>query len=308
MITRYDAILRSKQAGRRLQPEVVLCLGGWPTSKALRAWLEACSPEVWMVTDRGKNLDALHLATRHVRGGLWAFAESVDSSEWRHDAYVQLWRKADEAAGSSLAQGMGKARGKFEGAAVPRLAAHLPARTPVMVANSMPVRDVEYFWPANDLGHEIHFNRGANGIDGTLSTALGLAHAGRPAVLLTGDLALLHDANGFLLRPRFKGSLTVVLINNHGGGIFEHLPVAKFNPVFEEFFATPQQADFRKLCAAHGVTHVRVRDWAHFSRLIARLPARGIRVLEVRTDRKRDAAFRQKLFADAARAVERVLA
>ena len=308
MITRYDAILRSKQAGRRLKPETVLCIGGWPTSKALRAWLEACAPEVWLVTNRGQNLDALHLATRHVRCGLWAFAESVASSEWRHDAYVQLWREADEAAGRSLDRGLAKARGNFEGAVVARLAAHLPAQTPVMVANSMPVRDVEFFWPANDLGHQIHFNRGANGIDGTLSTALGLAHAGRPAVLLTGDLALLHDANGFLLRPKFKGSLTVVLINNRGGGIFEHLPVAKFNPPFEEFFATPQEADFKKLCAAHGVRHVLLRDWTHLAGLIAQLPERGIRVLELRTDRKRDAAFRQKLFADAARAVERTLA
>ena len=307
MIVRYDTILRSAKAARRLRPEVGLCVGGWPTSKTLRAWLEACAPEIWMVTDRTQNLDALHLATRHVRCGLWAFAESVASSEWRHDAYTRRWHRADEAAGRSLTQGLAKAHGKFEGAVVTRLAAHLPAQTPVMVANSMPVRDVEFFWPPNDLGHQIHFNRGANGIDGTLSTALGIAHAGRPAVLLTGDLALLHDTNGFLIRPRFKGSLTIVLINNRGGGIFEHLPVANYNPPFEEFFATPQQADFKQLCAAHQVPHVSVRDWSHLAGLIAKLPRQGIRVLEVRTDRKRDAAFRQQLFARAARAVEQAV-
>ena len=307
MITRYDAILRSSKAARQLKPEVVLCIGGWPVSKTLRAWLEAAAPEVWMVTNRAQNLDALHLRTRHVRCGLWAFAESIASSEWRHDAYTRLWQTADAAAGRALAQGLAKAHEDFEGAVVPRLAAQLPAQTPVMVANSMPVRDVEFFWPANDLGHQVFFNRGANGIDGTLSTALGIAHAGGPTILLTGDLALLHDANGFLLRPKLRGSLTVVLINNDGGGIFEHLPVAQFNPPFEEFFATPQQVDFRKLCAAHQVRHVRVRDRAHLARLVTRLPDRGIRVLEVRTDRKRDAAFRQKLFAAAARAVEQAL-
>jgi 2-succinyl-5-enolpyruvyl-6-hydroxy-3-cyclohexene-1-carboxylate synthase len=102
-----------------------------------------------------------------------------------------------------------------------------------------------------------------------------------------------------LLRPRFKGSLTVVVINNRGGGIFEHLPVAQFGPVFEEYFATPQEADIAKLCAAHGVEHVAVEDWAHFESLVASLPEAGIRVLELWTDRKRDAAWRKEAFASA---------
>jgi len=197
----------------------------------------------------------------------------------------------------------------FEGRAGWLLAQHLPAETPLFVASSMPVRDAEYFWPANERGGELFFNRGANGIDGTLSTALGVAHASdRPAVLLTGDLALLHDTNGFLLRPKLRGSLTVVLINNRGGGIFEHLPVAQFEPPFEEFFATPQEADFGKLCPAYGVAHVPVRDWKHFIGLISVLPSSGVRVLEVRTDRKCDAATRKRLFAEAAVAAEKALA
>jgi len=176
----------------------------------------------------------------------------------------------------------------------------LPAGTPVSVSNSMPIRDLEYVWPANDRGLRVLFNRGANGIDGTLSSALGVAHEGRPAVLLTGDLAFLHDSNGLLIAPKLKGSLTVVLINNRGGGIFEHLPVAQFEPIFEEFFATPQEVDFAKLCAAHSVEHILVKDWPHFESLISTLPARGVRVLEIETDRKKDAAWRKQAFASAA--------
>ena len=307
LVTRYDAIVRSAAAGRRLKPDMVLCLGGWPTSKALRAWLESCAPTVWLVTTRAQNLDALHLATRHVRGGLRALAGSMVAAGRGPAAYADAWRRAERAAGRSLDRALAKAHKNFEGTATVKLAQHLPALTPVFVANSMPVRDVEYFWPATGRAPQFYFNRGANGIDGTLSTALGVAHGNRPAVLLTGDLALLHDANGFLLRPKFSGSLTIVLINNDGGGIFEHLPVARFNPPFEEFFATPQQADFKKLCAAHGVTHIRVRDWKHFTGLISRLPKRGIRVLELRTDRKRDAAFRRKIFTEAAQAAEQAL-
>jgi 2-succinyl-5-enolpyruvyl-6-hydroxy-3-cyclohexene-1-carboxylate synthase len=147
----------------------------------------------------------------------------------------------------------------FEGDVTLTLARTLPDHTPLFVASSMPVRDVEYLWPADDRGRKMHFNRGANGIDGTLSTALGVAHGNAPAVLLTGDLALLHDTNGFLLRPKLKGSLTVVLINNRGGGIFGHLPVAQFEPPFEEV-TTDRKSDvitrkqlFAAAAAAAGV-------------------------------------------------------
>ena len=307
LVTHYDVIVRSAAAGRRLQPDVVLCLGGWPTSKPLRAWLVKCSPEVRLVTSHVQNLDALHLRTRPVRGGLPAFAASVRVAGQAPVSYVSAWRRAEQAAAGSLRRSLGRAHRAFEGIATVTLALNLPKLTPVLVANSMPVRDVEYFWPGTDRGTQLYCNRGANGIDGTLSTALGLAHRNRPAVLLTGDLALLHDANGFLIGPKFRGSLTIVLINNDGGGIFEHLPVAQFNPPFEEYFATPQQVDFRKLCAAHDVRHVRVRDWAHFTRLVSRLPARGLRVLEVRTDRKKDAALRKKIFAEAAKAAARAI-
>ena len=307
LVTRYDAIVRSAAAAQRLQPEMVLCVGGWPTSKSLRAWLEKCAPEVWLVTSRAQNLDALHLLTRHFRGGLRAFVGSVVVGGRGAGDYADAWRHADQAAGRSIDRVLGRAKGMFEGRATLELARNLPKLTPMFVANSMPVRDVEYFWPANDRAVQLYFNRGANGIDGTLSTALGIAHEHRPAVALVGDLALLHDANGFLLAPKFRGSLTIVLINNAGGGIFEHLPVAQFNPPFEEFFATPQRVEFQKLCAAHGVGYIRVRDWKHFAGLISRLPKSGIRVLELRTDRKRDAALRKKMFADAALAAEKAL-
>jgi 2-succinyl-5-enolpyruvyl-6-hydroxy-3-cyclohexene-1-carboxylate synthase len=241
-------------------------------------------------------MDGLHLRTRHIRGGFAAWC-----AEYRGKAllseYARRWKEAEKRAAYYFRAALGRAQGLVEPAVVPVLARHLPARTPMFVASSMPVRDAEYFWPTNDRGHTVHFNRGANGIDGTLSTALGVAHGGAPAVLLTGDLTLLHDTNGFLSLPRFRGSLTVVLINNNGGGIFEHLPVARFDPPFEEFFATPQNIDFRKLCATYGVEHVVVKNTKHLARLVAKLPRSGVRVFEVRTDRKHDAAFRKQLFA-----------
>lgn len=298
IVTTYDTILRNEQLARNLTPRTVWCLGNWPTSKVLRQWLERSGAEIVLVSPWVENRDALHGRTRHLRAGADSLA--VEKGGPTDPAWLAAWRQADATVGAKLRTAHRAGEGIFEGDVTLALAAALPPATPIFVASSMPVRDVEYFWPANDARRPFYFNRGANGIDGTLSTALGVAHGGAPAVLLTGDLAMLHDANGLLLHAKLRGSLTVVLINNRGGGIFEHLPVAQFEPPFEEYFATPQSVDFSKLCAAHGVEHVAVRGLAQLTALLTTLPLQGIRVLEVTTDRKRDAAFRKKLFASAA--------
>ncbi|MBC8039243.1 MAG: 2-succinyl-5-enolpyruvyl-6-hydroxy-3-cyclohexene-1-carboxylic-acid synthase [Opitutaceae bacterium] len=297
VVAAYDVILRNAELGRELTPEVVLCLGGWPTSKVLRGWMEAGGAEIWLVATGEANRDALHGRTRVIRaevGALIVTAKPVNAT------YAQAWREAEDMAAKLLADGLKAEKAFVEPQVTSTLAAQLPKGTPVFVANSMPVRDLEYFWPANARGVQVFFSRGANGIDGTLSTALGVAHGNAPTVLLTGDLALLHDTNGFLSVPQLRGSLTIVLVNNGGGGIFNHLPVAQFNPPFEKYWATPQSVDFAKLCAAYGVKHVVPKDIAHLSGLVSSLPAAGVRVLEVRTERARDAAFRKTLFAEVA--------
>jgi 2-succinyl-5-enolpyruvyl-6-hydroxy-3-cyclohexene-1-carboxylate synthase len=306
LVTAYDAILRHPGTAQVLRPETVLCLGGWPTSKVLRQWLSEMDAPGWLVTERPDNRDALHGRIRHCRLSLAAFVSALPGTAASSASDDQRrWAVAETRARRVLDARLQATSELFEGRAAWLLARHLPAGTPLFLANSMPVRDVEYFWPAGDRQLAPFCSRGANGIDGTLSTALGVAHGAPPAVLLTGDLALLHDTNGFLIRPKFRGSLTIVLINNRGGGIFEHLPVAGFNPPFEEFVATPQEADFARLASAYGVEHVNVRDWAHFTDLIATLPPAGMRVLEVRTDRKRDAQTRKALFAEVAAALGR---
>jgi 2-succinyl-5-enolpyruvyl-6-hydroxy-3-cyclohexene-1-carboxylate synthase len=114
--------------------------------------------------------------------------------------------------------------------------------------------------------------------------------------MLTGDLALLHDTNGFLIKNKFVGHLTIVLINNNGGGIFEMLPISKFDPPFEEFFATPQDVNFAHLCVTYGVEHQLIQSWEQLRDLLNPLPTEGIRVLELQTDRKADTRWRQENF------------
>ncbi len=292
LISTYDLILRNQQLAKQLAPEMVIQVGEMPTSKELRNWIDATQPRRWVIDKSDQNLDPLHGRTTHLRISVEDIkAEEINLS--LSSDYLQQWCDAEAQVRLVVDQTMGKIDEIIESKAAWLISQILPPGTPLFIANSMPVRDMEYFWKPNNLGVRSHFNRGANGIDGTLSTALGIAHRQQSSVMLTGDLALLHDTNGFLIHNKFVGHLTIVLINNNGGGIFEMLPIAKFDPPFEEFFGTPQDIDFAQLCATYNVQHELITSWQQFQQRLNPLPTQGIRVLELRTNRKADAKWRQ---------------
>jgi 2-succinyl-5-enolpyruvyl-6-hydroxy-3-cyclohexene-1-carboxylate synthase len=296
LVSTYDLILRQPDLATQLQPEVVIRIGAMPTSKVLREWLDRVQPRQWVIDPTARSLDPLHGRTVPVGLPIGPFATAVAAScaqPAARTAYLNQWLTADAHTRDRITQTFQAESALIESKIAWTLADCLPVGTPVVVANSMPVRDVEWFWRPTDRQYALLGNRGANGIDGTLSTALGVAHGGQPTVLLTGDLSLLHDTNGFLIGPQLRGHLTIVLVNNNGGGIFGMLPMAQFDPPFEEFFATPQSVEFELLCRAYGVAYQRVTDWEGLRLQLQVLPSAGIRVLEVRTDRHTDAAWRK---------------
>ncbi|MEH1764864.1 MAG: 2-succinyl-5-enolpyruvyl-6-hydroxy-3-cyclohexene-1-carboxylic-acid synthase [Nostoc sp.] len=292
LISTYDLILRNQQLAKQLAPEIVIQVGEMPTSKELRTWIDATQSRRWVIDPSDQNLDPLHGKTTHLRISVEDIKAEEINLSFSSD-YGKQWCDAETKVRLVVDQTMGKIDEMIESKAAWLISQILPPGTPLFIANSMPVRDVEYFWKPNNLGVRSHFNRGANGIDGTLSTALGIAHRQQSSVMLTGDLALLHDTNGFLIRNKFVGHLTIVLINNNGGGIFEMLPIAKFDPPFEEFFGTPQDIDFAQLCATYNVQHELITSWQQLQQRLNPLPDTGIRVLELRTNRKADAKWRQ---------------
>jgi 2-succinyl-5-enolpyruvyl-6-hydroxy-3-cyclohexene-1-carboxylate synthase len=314
LIATYDLILRNQQLAKQLAPDMVIQVGDMPTSKKLRTWIDVTQPRRWIIDPSDQNLDPLHGRTIHLRIAVEQLVGEQGSStsatlsdrgageaeeqgsrgiKSSSSEYLQKWCAAETQVRVNLDHTLETMEELFEGKAAWLLSQMLPPGTPLFIANSMPVRDVEYFWKPNNLGVRSHFNRGANGIDGTLSTALGIAHRQQSSVMLTGDLALLHDTNGFLIRNKFIGHLTIVLINNNGGGIFEMLPIAKFEPPFEEFFGTPQDIDFAQLCATYNVQHELITSWQHLQQKLNPLPTKGMRVLELQTNRKADAKWRQ---------------
>lgn len=297
LVTTYDFLLRNSGLRTSLKPECVIALGPLPTSKELRKWLTECSADLYHVHQTGKNLDPTRSVVQVIDADISQLNLRFTFSVPGGVEYTDLWMASQARVIRALGEVFNPASGlSFEGLVswwLPRL---LPQNTPVFVASSMPVRDVEYFWPPNNRKHTVHASRGVNGIDGTLSTALGMAYEHNPSILLTGDLAFLHDSNGLLIRPKLRGHLTVLLINNHGGGIFNHLPISQFDPPFEEFFATPQEVDFKRLVESTGCDYLKASTLSELSALITELPNSGIRVIEIETNRKQDAEYRKELF------------
>ena len=293
LITTYDLLLRNPTLAEKLVPQVVIRIGEMPTSKQLRTWLATNQPRQWILDPAGVNLDPLHGHTVHLPVTVETVAASLPATTAPPHPYEQLWHTADQQTRATIHHTMTGCDRLLESKVAWVLSQHLPPDTPIFICNSTPIRDVEFFWMPGNTHIQPYCNRGANGIDGSLSTALGMAHHQAPAVMLAGDLALLHDTNGFLLRHHFSGHLTIVLINNDGGGIFEMLPIARFDPPFENFFATPQTIDFAHLCRTYGVQHDLISDWETLIARLNPLPQSGIRILEIQSDRKADAQWRQ---------------
>ena len=300
LISTYDSLLRHNADA--LIPDYVIQIGPLPTSKVLRQWLYQHQPLTYQVTPHPLNVDPLHGRTQRLEisvehlGELVASEKMLQKPDNQISPYCQNWIDCDRSLQYKLTQTLQEIKTPFEGKISWLLAQYLPSDTPLIIANSMPIRDMESFWQPNDRHIRPYFSRGANGIDGTLSTAMGIAHNNRNSLLLTGDLAFLHDTNGLLNARYLNGSLTVILINNQGGGIFEMLPIANFEPPFEKYFATPQTVNIAGLCDAYAVQHILIKTWEQLTNQIKDLALPdhpSLRILEFSTDRKADAHWRK---------------
>jgi len=306
-IAGYDALLRDPGFAAGLQqPELVIRVGDVPTSKPLRAWLAGLDPAVrqvaldpertWhdpdaVVSERiGAPLDAVlpALAAAHAGAG--------------DPAWLAGWRAADAAAARAFAQTIGDAPG--DALNEPRIAAELttalgPDAT-LFVAASMPIRDVETFAPARADGPLVLANRGANGIDGTVATALGVAAGGGgPVVLLVGDVTLAYDLSALLSAKRLGVDLAIVLVDNGGGGIFDFLPVATQTDHFDQHVATPHGLDFALAAQLYGARHVPVATAAELRAAVeeATRPGAGVTIVAATTDRGENVALHRRTWA-----------
>ena len=285
----YDAFLRDSDLAASLAPEVVLRFGALPISKSLGQYLERHHRARQILVDgvNGWN-DPLHVASEvlHMDPVLFCTGMAVgresDSSTW-----ASRWRQVAEATKAAMQRVLGEFREMFEGGVFTELEPLLPEDVILFVGNSMPIRDLDTFFPSTTK--RIHFmaNRGASGIDGVLSSALGAAAGSlKRLVLVVGDISFYHDMNGLRAAQAYGLDATIIVINNDGGGIFSFLPQAAYEDVFETYFGTPHGLKFQAAAELYGLKYQKTEDWGKFREATARsISTSGTSIIEIPGDR-----------------------
>jgi 2-succinyl-5-enolpyruvyl-6-hydroxy-3-cyclohexene-1-carboxylate synthase len=309
-IAHYDALLRDDAFLAELAPDLVVRVGDLPVSKPLRTWLAsldgvsqvALDPEGAWQDPASVVSDSLALDPARTLSELASSGAPAAEEGW-----LASWRAADERAAEAI-DGVIAHETLSEPAVARELGVLLPAQSTLFVASSMPVRDIETFWPVREDPPRVLCNRGANGIDGTVSAAFGAAaHGEGPTVLLIGDVALAYDIGGLLAASRLDLKLTIVLLDNDGGGIFDFLPVVQATlarDVYTTHIATPTGLDFARAAALYGLAHERVQTRAAFRESLERAlaPDAPSTIVHVKTDRAGNVALHRDVWRAVARA------
>jgi 2-succinyl-5-enolpyruvyl-6-hydroxy-3-cyclohexene-1-carboxylate synthase len=300
-----DLLLRDAKVAAALAPELIVRFGGQPTSAAIGAWMARhASADVWLVDPASGFRDPQHRASRCHRLSSRNFCRlataTTDESAAAPGDWCEKWREADRVARAAAAAAV-EAEPRLLTPHIARaLWAGMPDETVLYAANSMVIRDLDAFAGPRDAALRLLVNRGVNGIDGTVSSALGAAAAlRRPTVLWCGDLALVHDVSG-LLAGRMQGAdLTIVVSNDDGGGIFEYLPAARTLPrdVFERMFAVPHGLDLCAIARGLGWEATRVASAPELAQALSRGLAGGRHVIEATVDRAANTAFHAAVHA-----------
>jgi 2-succinyl-5-enolpyruvyl-6-hydroxy-3-cyclohexene-1-carboxylate synthase len=320
-ISSADALLRTAVV-RRWQPDIVLRLGAPWSSRVVNEWLATLEcPQVlvdpwgvWAAPDRSAG--EVIVADPGALCSSVAAARAEGSSspgQGPDDPWARRWSLTESAAQDAIDAALASEEGLTEPGIARSLMASAPDGSTVVASSSMPIREVEW-WSRPRFGLRVLANRGVNGIDGVLSTALGVAAAGPPAgpnvIALVGDLAFLYDIGVLAPAVRDGIDLDIVLVDNDGGGIFNFLPQASSQPVerFERLWGTPHRADLGAVARAFGVAVEELSDLRQLERAVAggAEKGKGLRVLLAKTDRVANVAVHQRLYAAVEAAILRL--
>ena len=294
VIDTFDAFLRDDGTCRALAPEIVLRFGAPPTSKPLAQYLARYPDCRHVLVDGGAGWrdpsflvsDVLHADPAAVCEALLA---RIGADAAARSAWATTWLDTAARTRGAIDAALADDGEFFEGRVFAELAALLPDGATLYAGNSMPVRDLDTFFPAGEWAVRCLANRGANGIDGVTSSALGVAAVtAGPVVLVIGDLSFYHDLNGLLAAKLHGLRATIVVVNNDGGGIFSFLPQAGAVSAerFEQLFGTPIGLDYAAAAALYGATFHRVDEWGEFrSAVAAGVAGEGLAIVEVCTGR-----------------------
>ena len=285
VISTYDALLAGQALWHELKPDCVIQFGQIVVSKRVQqmiaSWTDVEYIEVNPTMD---SMNPTGKTTMHVQASIDVFTH-LHGKNNSSDTYLNIWRRLDQAGKKQLSTAIDEPH-CFEGRTIRELQKQIPEDGQIFVANSMTIRDFDYFWFSGEAKAVLYGNRGVNGIDGTISTALGLAVNGRPTYLVTGDLSLFHDLNGLAVAKTHNLNLTIILHNNDGGGIFEYLP-QKGTKHFDYLFSTSQGLDYSGAAKLYGCGYTKISSPDELSPVLAKIGQdSGVHIIEIPTNRE----------------------
>lgn len=285
VISTYDALLAGQALWHELKPDCVIQFGQIVVSKRVQqmiaSWTDVEYIEVNPTMD---SMNPTGKTTMHVQASIDVFTHLYGKNN-NSDKYLKLWQRLEQEGKKQLSTAIDESH-CFEGRTIRELQERIPEDGQVFVANSMTIRDFDYFWFSGESKAVLYGNRGVNGIDGTISTALGLAANGRPTYLVTGDLSLFHDLNGLAVAKTHNLNLTIILHNNDGGGIFEYLP-QKGTKHFDYLFSTSQGLDYSGAAKLYGCGYTKISKSDELSSVLDKVGQEsGVHIIEIPTNRE----------------------
>ena len=285
VISTYDALLAGQALWNELKPNCVIQFGQIVVSKRVQqmiaSWTDVEYIEVNPTMD---SMNPTGKTTIQMQASIDVFTHLYGKNN-SSDTYLNIWQRLEQEGKKQLSLAIDESH-CFEGRTIRELQEHIPEDGQVFVANSMTIRDFDYFWFSGESKAVLYGNRGVNGIDGTISTALGLATNGKPTYLVTGDLSLFHDLNGLAIAKTHNLNLTIILHNNDGGGIFEYLP-QKGTKHFDYLFSTSQGLYYSGAATLYGCGYTKISSPDELSSVLANVSQEtGVHIIEIPTNRE----------------------
>jgi 2-succinyl-5-enolpyruvyl-6-hydroxy-3-cyclohexene-1-carboxylate synthase len=285
VISTYDALLAGQSLWHELKPDCVIQFGQIVVSKRVQQMVASWdNVEYIEVNATMDSMNPTGKTTMHMQASIDVFTNLYGVKN-DSPAYLGKWQHLETAGKQKLGTAI-EEPSCFEGRTIRELQQHISDNAQVLIANSMSIRDFDYFWFSGESRAVLYGNRGVNGIDGTISTALGLAVNGRPTYLVTGDLSLFHDLNGLAVAKTHNLNLTIILHNNDGGGIFEYLP-QKGTKHFDYLFSTSQGLDYSGAAKLYGCDYTKISSPDELSSVLAKIGREsGVHIIEIPTNRE----------------------
>lgn len=297
LISTYDALLKNTAFKQHVAPDTVIRFGAQPVSKFLTNFLIETLPANYIVIDEDPMFrDSAAVSTHfiHASIGQWIDELNIDNTVFNKE-YLMQWQTSEAIAAKYINAYPNDAQD--EGAVVHYLIENLPNESDLFVSSSMPIRDIDTFLLPTKKDIQVFANRGANGIDGVMSTAIGFSQGriDREMYLLIGDLAFLHDVNALITTRYQSCKINVIVFNNDGGGIFSYLAQSTVKEYYEDLFGTPTALQFRDVAKMYEMEYVQIKDFDEMEKLL-KPQNNPLRLIEIFTDRQENVMSHRKLW------------